>query len=234
MIRIISILLLVVTILNVNAQTRKKTTTKKVTKTVTQQPAKNNYVAPQPSKTTPATTPALQSNNTRVANNNKQSRTPFSNTGLGLGKHISKGSKVFNAGIGFSNYGLPVHLSFEKFVANDFTAGIFLNGQSFSNSGFGFGLGDNYILAHGGLKGNYYFNYLLGVDDDIWHFGAGLSLGYWRYFDTGSSVGSLSSTGNFFLSSQIDMRYFFKKHWGIMLEGQFGGMNAGIIGICYR
>jgi outer membrane immunogenic protein len=219
------------------AQTRKKTSAKKPTaytkaktpvKKATAAPAKKSTPRKPVQSTSKVSTPTPPPSTTT-----RQAASAVSKElGLGNGEHIRKGSKVLDAGIGFSNYGLPIHFSLEKLMKNDLSIGLFTNAQSYSSYGFGFG--DSYMIIHGGLKSNYYFNNLLGADDGVWHLAAGLSVGYWRSFFTGDpALGNLSS-GRPYLASQIDLRYFLNKHWGILLEGNYGGMNAGIIGVTYR
>ncbi len=202
-----------------------KTSTKAKVVTTT-----NNTPAPAPAPANNQTTTTTTTNNRKSGT--KQNNSGFGNLGLGNGEHLKKGSKVIEFGIGFSNYSVPLHVAFEKFVKDDIGVGLFGNIQSYNS--YGFAYNDSYVITHGGLKANYYFNHIIGANDNVWHFGAGLSLGYWRYFYTGDPALSIGNTGNIYLASQIEVRYFFNKHWGILLEGNYGSMNGGVLGLSYR
>jgi outer membrane immunogenic protein len=240
LIKLITVCLLFTTTIKCIAQTKKKTTTKKTTTKVV---AKKGTSAPQNRPATPKQNkPANKSGNTTNSNTTKTTNTNKTNNtsnliakelGFGIGNHVKKGTKFLNAGIGFSNYGLPIHLSLERLQWQDISLGVFVNAQSYNALG-GFN-NDNHLIIHAGLKSNYYFNHILGVNDDQWYLAAGISAGYWRYFYEGNaSTLGWTNKGSIYLASQVDLRYFFNKHWGILLEGNYGGMNAGIIGVTYK
>jgi outer membrane immunogenic protein len=241
LIKLLTICLLCNIALASNAQTKKKPQVKKTTSTKKASVKKS---------ATPAKSTAKQNANPAAQNkpaNTSTSNSATSNTnstnaslkkathefGLGKGKHIVKGTKLLSAGIGFSNYGLPLHVSIEKLVANDISVGVFANGQSYNALGNFYN--DSHLILHAGAKGNYFFNHILGVTENEWLLAAGLSAGYWRYFYEGNASNlSWGKKGSIYLASQVDLRYFFNKHWGILLQGNYGGMNAGIIGVTYK
>jgi outer membrane immunogenic protein len=225
-IKLLTVCLLCATTLSTNAQTKKKTTTKK---TSTKVVAKKSANTTQTSTTPPKQSKPANSSTSNANTTNKIAK----ELGFGIGNHVKKGTTFLNAGFGFSNYGLPIHLSFERLQWRDISLGVFVNAQSYNALG-GF-YNDNHLIMHAGLKSNYYFNHIFGVDDNQWYLAAGLSAGYWRYFYEGSASSlGWTNKGSIYVASQVDLRYFFNKHWGILLEGNYGGMNAGIIGVTYK
>jgi outer membrane immunogenic protein len=241
-IKLLLICILSTTSLVCAAQAKKKAPVKKTTsskKAVVKKPAAQTKTSPAEPQQNTST--AKQSTAAKPASSNAARTQSTTNTsvkkaanelGLGNGKHVTKGTTFLNAGIGFSNYGLPLHLSIEKLVVNDISVGIFANGQSYNALGAFYN--DNHLIVHGGVKSNFYFNHLIGVDDDKWYFAAGISAGYWRYFYEGSASNlSWGRKGGIYLASQIDLRYCVNKHWSVLLQGNYGGMNAGIIGVTY-
>jgi len=74
-----------------------------------------------------------------------------------------------------------------------------------------------------GVKGNYYFDNIIGMTDP-WDFYAGANLGY------GIWMGSDDGDGNFALGLQVGGRWFWNEKWGLYLE-LGGGNNGGIGGL---
>jgi outer membrane immunogenic protein len=216
-----------------NAQTKKKTSTKATTNSKKRTAAKPKAQTQNTIATTKPKSSGAKQNNGASNESKSKSNKVANRLGLGNGKHVAKGTSYLNAGIGFSNYGLPLHVSFDKLVVNDISVGIFANAQTY-NAQVNF-YDESHAIVHSGIKSNYYFNHILGIDDDQWSLAAGLSAGYWHYFYEGAASNlGWSKKGGIFLSSQIDLRYFFNKNWAILLHANYGGMNAGIVGFTYR
>ncbi len=128
----------------------------------------------------------------------------------------------FNAGVGFSSWGLPVYVGADFGIHKDITVGGELSFRTRSNYGSVIGISAN---------GNYHFNTILNISSP-WDFYAGLNVGYmiWKYDN--SYVGAHAS--GLGIAGQIGGRYFFNDKLGLNIE--FGGGNAfsgGKIGITY-
>jgi outer membrane immunogenic protein len=142
---------------------------------------------------------------------------------------LGKGNQQFNAGLGFSGWGVPLYFGFDFGVQKDISLGIEGSFRSYNhnykevkyNSSI-FGLSGN---------GNYHFNTILGIPSN-WDFYAGLNIGYF-FWSTPSDYPGTSSSG-LGMGAQIGGRYFFKDNFGLNLE--FGGGNSfsgGKFGITY-
>jgi len=127
----------------------------------------------------------------------------------------------FNAGVGFSSWGLPVYVGADFSVHKDITVGGELSYRRKSNYGSITGVSAN---------GNYHFNTIFNIHSP-WDFYAGLSVGYmiWNYDD--SYIREHSGLG---IAGQIGGRYFINDKLGVNFE--LGGGNAfsgGKVGITY-
>ena len=143
---------------------------------------------------------------------------------------LGKGEKQLNAGLGFSNWGLPIYVGLDYGVHPDISIGGEFclhtfhekwGGTVYSHTVFGFA-----------FNGNYHFNTILNIPS-TWDFYAGLNIGFnfWSSPDNypgnyGPGVG---------LGAQIGGRYFITNRFGLNLE--LGGGNAstgGKFGITYQ
>lgn len=140
---------------------------------------------------------------------------------------LGKGGKQFNAGLGFSNYGVPIYLGMDFGVHESITIGpkISFRNHSYKYSGTKY----SQSLTVISFNGNYHFNKLIDLPSE-WDFYAGASLGYyvWASADFG---GQLSGIG---FDGQIGGRYFFNKKFGINLELGGGTGTGGNFGITYK
>lgn len=147
---------------------------------------------------------------------------------------LGKGGKQFNAGLGFSGWGVPVYASLDFGVHESITIGpvISYRNYSYNNSGYKY----KQSLTVLGFNGNYHFNKLIGLPKP-WDLYAGLTLGYlfWSdaeaYNNGPTYEGQASSTG---LDIQIGARYFFSQQFGINLEFGGGSVSGGRFGITYK
>jgi outer membrane immunogenic protein len=142
---------------------------------------------------------------------------------------LGKGNQQFNAGLGFSGWGVPVYIGVDFGVQRDFTLGIEGSFRSYSHN-FNEAKYNSTIIGLSG-NGNYHFNRILEIPSN-WDFYAGLNIGYY-FWSTPSDYNGPSSSG-LGLGAQIGGRYFFSNNFGLNLE--FGGGNAfsgGKFGITY-
>jgi hypothetical protein len=139
---------------------------------------------------------------------------------------LLKGGKQLNAGLGFSNHGLPIYVGMDFGVHPDVSIGgeiIFrtYNDGNYRNSGIGFQ-----------FNSNYHFNTIMNIPSD-WDFYAGLNIGFtfWNYDDDyiGDDYTGLG------LGAQIGGRYFINQKFGLNLELNGGNASSGgKFGITYQ
>jgi outer membrane immunogenic protein len=128
---------------------------------------------------------------------------------------LGKGGRQFNAGFGFSDWGVPIYMGLDFGVHRDVTLGIEGSYRSYYDYGY-----HSSIFGFSG-NGNYHFNTILDIPHN-WDFYAGLNLGFYVWSSPSGYHGSHSS--GLGLGGQIGARYFFTPKFGINLE--FGGGNA--------
>lgn len=147
---------------------------------------------------------------------------------------IDKGQAQLNAGVGFSNWGLPVYVGFDYGVHSDITIGAELSYRRYSesyrvnNQTYKYGHSLIGILGNG----NYHFNTILGIPDN-WDFYAGLNIGFLVWNSPNDYNGSHAS--GLGLGGQVGGRYYFNKKFGLNLEFAGGNaLNGGKFGISIR
>jgi hypothetical protein len=143
---------------------------------------------------------------------------------------INKGQTQINAGIGFSNWGLPIYVGFDYGVSPDVSLGVELSYRSYSDDYYA----TKYTHTVFGFLGNanYHFNSILKIPSP-WDFYAGINIGFVSY-SSSSGYGGAGNSG-LGLGAQIGGRYYFSNNFGINLE--FGGgnrMSGGKFGITYK
>jgi hypothetical protein len=136
---------------------------------------------------------------------------------------LSKGSKQFNAGLGFDSWGLPIYIGMDFGVHPDISVGGELSFAS-ENHASQFGIIGN---------GNYHFNNVLEIPSN-WDFYAGLNLGIYIYSWDKAYYGGSNSTSDFNLGFQIGGRYYFSSKWAINLEFRANSFPDGKIGVSYK
>lgn len=139
---------------------------------------------------------------------------------------LPKGGKQLNAGLGFSNHGLPVYVGMDFGVHPDISIGGEICFRSYNDG--------NYHNTGIGLlfNGNYHFNTIMNIPSD-WDFYAGLNLGFtfWSYDDNynGNDYNGLG------LGAQVGGRYFINNNFGFNLELNGGNASSGgKFGITYK
>ena len=90
------------------------------------------------------------------------------------------------------------------------------------------GIGTNLDLDYLnlGVKGNYYFDNLLGISDDAWDVYGGANVGYSVYIGDGDDDKS-----DLDLGLQVGGRWFWNDKWGVYVElagGNISGLSPGI------
>lgn len=141
---------------------------------------------------------------------------------------LNVGELQLNAGIGFSNWGVPIYAGLEYGIHEDITIGGELSyrkktDNSVDYTSFG-------IIANG----NYHFNRVLNIPSEF-DFYAGVSIGYFNWSVDNLPVGgsaTYSSGINSYL--QVGGRYFFDEKWGVNLEFGGGNISGAKIGITYK
>jgi outer membrane immunogenic protein len=154
----------------------------------------------------------------------------ISSMGLFAQSPVGKGGKQLNAGVGLSEWGIPVYVGLDFGVHQDITVGIEGSFRSYKDDWHN----NHYrhtIFGFSG-NGNYHFNRILNIPK-AWDFYAGLNLGFYLWHSSPDDYDrDYSPLG---LSAQIGGRYYFNNNFGLNLE--FGGGNAfsgGKFGISYK
>ncbi|BDD06612.1 hypothetical protein [Aureibacter tunicatorum] len=134
------------------------------------------------------------------------------------------GNRMFNAGLGFANKGVPVYAGVEFGVHPDITVGGEISYLSYRHNNH-----RNNIFGFQGLA-NYHFGRILNMSSE-WDFYAGANLGFNVYNKAANEDNNYS---NLSLGLQIGGRYYFNNNLALNLE-LLGGNNiyGGRIGISY-
>lgn len=144
---------------------------------------------------------------------------------------LGKGGKQLNAGVGFSNWGIPIYAGLDFGVHESITIGPRISYRNYNRYDNSY----KQSLTVLSFNGNYHFNKLLNLTAP-WDLYAGLTLGYYLWSDVKSSsgvyyVGNSSAIG---LDAQIGGRYFFSDQFAINLEFGGGTGTGGSLGITYK
>lgn len=131
---------------------------------------------------------------------------------------VAKGQTQFNAGVGFSNWGIPVYVGLDYGVG-DVTLGGELSYNSYHEDYHNHHYNHSIIGVSG--NANYHFNSILEIPPD-WDFYLGLNLGFYIWNSPDEYNGD--HTSGLGLGAQIGGRYYFTEHFGVNLE--LGGGNA--------
>jgi outer membrane immunogenic protein len=138
-----------------------------------------------------------------------------------------KGGKQLNAGLGLSNWGVPVYVGLDFGVHPDITIGprVSYRNRNYVSGGNRY----NQTLAVFSFNGNYHFNNLLDMPSE-WNFYAGLTMGYY-YWSTAEFGGLVSGLG---VDAQIGGRYFLSEKFALNLEFGGGTGAGGVFGITVK
>lgn len=143
---------------------------------------------------------------------------------------LAKGQTDFNAGFGFSNWGVPIYLGLDYGVSKDVTMGGQLSFNSYREDWHDNRYNHNIIGISG--NANYHFNHVMNIPTN-WDFYAGLNVGFYIWNSPDDYDGD--HTSGLGLGAQIGGRYYFTDTVGLNLE--FGGGNAfsgGKIGLTFK
>lgn len=143
---------------------------------------------------------------------------------------LEVGQMQFNAGLGFSDVGVPVYFGLDYGVHEDISVGGELSFRRYRQKFLGNRYSHNVIGISG--NANYHFNRILEIPSNF-DFYAGLSVGFFVWNSPENFRGDQSSELG--LGLQVGGRYYFNEKVGINLE--FGGGNAvsgGKIGISIK
>jgi outer membrane immunogenic protein len=146
---------------------------------------------------------------------------------------LGKGGKQFNAGVGFSDWGVPIYGGFDFGVHESVTIGPRVSFRNYAYTRTSSEYRQSLMVLS--FNGNYHFNKLFNLPSE-WDVYSGLSLGYYFWSDVKSSngtyqVGQSSALG---LDVQIGGRYFFSDQFGLNLEFVGGTGPGGNFGITYK
>jgi outer membrane immunogenic protein len=131
-----------------------------------------------------------------------------------------------NAGIGISQFGVPVYLGLDYGIHPDISLGIEGSYRQHTNSIY------QANLIGIGANINYHFNNLLKIRDNHWDVYAGGTLSYWFWNWNNTFPGSNQSGTGF--AAQIGGRYFFNPKLALNLEIGGGTLNGSKLGITHR
>ena len=142
---------------------------------------------------------------------------------------LGKGGKQLNAGVGFSNFGVPIYAGLDFGVHESVTIGPRLSYRTHNDNFSGIKYKNNLSVI--GFNGNYHFNQLLELPGE-WDLYAGLTIGYYIWnTETDYAGANASGVG---LDAQVGARYFFSDNFGLNLEFGGGTGNGGSFGITYK
>lgn len=146
---------------------------------------------------------------------------------------LGKGGKQLNAGIGFSDWGVPFYVGMDFGVHESITIGPRISYRNYNYKYVGYDVKQSLTVIS--FNGNYHFNKLINLDPH-WDLYAGLTLGYLIWSDpkidgTSYKGGEDSGVG---LDAQIGARYFFNDKFGLNLEFGGGTASGGAFGITYK
>lgn len=143
---------------------------------------------------------------------------------------LQKGQGQFNAGIGFSSWGVPVYAGFDVGVHRDISVGGEVSYRNYydrpGNNRYHhrvFGISGN---------GNYHFNTLMHIPTN-WDFYAGLNVGFYSWNSDDDYNGA--HTSGLQLGAQVGGRYYFNNKFGLNLEaGGASAFSGGKFGITLK
>jgi hypothetical protein len=133
--------------------------------------------------------------------------------------NLDKGKMQFNIGVGLSSWGIPIYAGVDYWIDPDITIGL--------EASMRFNLWYSYTVIGGSINGNYHFNKLLDLPDNLDVY-AGISAG--PYFSLGGYWNHL----HFGFAGQVGGRYKINDKMWLNLELGGGSFSGGKIGITIR
>ncbi len=151
---------------------------------------------------------------------------------LSINAQIEKGTNLADIGVGFSSYGVPIHLGYEHLITDVIGIGATINYSTYNDNGV---LEDyKWKFIYGGIKGNYHFNELLKLDSKFDVYG-GLTIGYWKaILDNDSDLNNTSFGNSAFFTGQVGGRYFFNDKFSALVEAGGGNISGLIAGVSMK
>ena len=151
-------------------------------------------------------------------------------SGLSAQSPIEVGQGQINAGLGLSNYGLPVYVGFDYGVHEDITAGAEFSYRSYNENLVG--VKYDFSILGFSVNCNYHFNTLLDIAPEFDVYG-GANIGFYSWSSPSGYKGN--RTSGLGLGLQIGGRYYFNDKLGVNLElGRGNASSGGKIGISIR
>lgn len=141
---------------------------------------------------------------------------------------IQEGETQLNAGLGLSNFGIPVYAGIEFGLENNLSVGGELSYRKYG----AYSVYSPSIITIAGL-GNYHFNELLELPSE-WDVYGGLTLGYSIWSDNDVYDFDWFRGSGLYIAGQIGGRYFFNENFAVNLELGGGNYSGGKIGITYK
>lgn len=121
-------------------------------------------------------------------------------------------------GVGISNYGAPVSLSFDYGLFRDISLGLDFSNR-YSNETY-----KKYRIVGGNLNLNYHLNHLFDIQDERWDVYAGAYYNYWLVAENIKNVKTDSANMGYGL--QLGMRFFQWEHIGFHTELSGGTLDG--------
>ena len=143
---------------------------------------------------------------------------------------LAQGEKQINAGVGFSDWGIPVFVGMDFGVHQDISLGGEVSFRSYYERW------EHHSYHHSVLgvfaNGNYHFNTVLKIPT-TWDLYAGLNIGFYAWSNPDNYYRDrVSGLG---LGIQLGGRYYFNDNVGVNLEiGGGNSFNGGKLGISYK
>ncbi len=132
---------------------------------------------------------------------------------------LDKSKMQFNIGVGLSSWGLPIYAGVDYWATSDITIGL--------EASMRFNLWYSYTVFGGSINGNYHFNSILNLPENI-DFYAGISAG--PYF----SLGGYWNRMHFGFAGQVGGRYKINDKMWVNVELGGGSFSGGKLGLTFR
>ena len=144
---------------------------------------------------------------------------------------LDEDGNQFSLASGYTTAGIPAYINYEMGVTPDITFGVEASYRMYSES-IDTSTYDHKIVGLSFFS-NYYFNSMLGMDEDMGLY-AGIHLAYYKYFSPEGYFAAGKSSSTFSVGAQVGFRYYFG-NFGLYLEGQ-GNLDhaGGKFGLTYR
>ena len=148
---------------------------------------------------------------------------------------LEEGEMQVNAGLGLSNYGLPIYGGLEYGIGYNISVGGEISYRGYHENRASYKW--NHSIVTVAALGNYHFNELFDIPSQ-WDLYAGVSLGYSAWKTKHGGSGSFDYTGSggsgLYLVGQIGGRYFFNENVGVNLELGGGNFSGGKVGVTIK